>query len=601
MKPLRLTALALLSAWLVAAQAVAQVPKVAEVVIKGNTHIATDTIQSVLRTKVGEDFSETVMKADLERIRRLGFFYEDSVGATDESVPEGKRVIFTVEEHPVVQKILFKGNTVISNVELAGALTTKVGQVMNSNDVAKDMAAIINLYQQKGYQAVIGTTDPEQIITREGELTFPIIEAVVEAIQITGNRKTKTNVIRRELRTKPGDVLNIKKLQRDLERIYNLDLFEDVSLPPDGFIPGSEPGKVIIRLNVKEKKTGQISLGVGYSSPQGVVGRIELSETNFRGLGEGVNLLLELGGRAGRTSYEVGFFEPYIDHHHTSLSFSVYNKVIYRFANSVIAGPVVASSENDLFNEIRKGGQLTLTRPLNDNDRIVLGLRTEDLRLNLSEADQSNPDLPDFVRQEGRISALSPRYIRDTRDILTDPAKGVYDTYSLDLGNSDIKPDVKGNYTKASVDLRRYFSHGVRKNPKEKKTVWAGRVILGTMTGKIPFSEQFFVGGAETLRGYLESRFWGKNMFLTNLEYRKPIANAFQGVLFVDLGDAWGTNYNLPTTVDPDNRFQQHNGFDLHVGTGAGVRITTPIGPLRLDYGIGSEGSRVHFSIGHVF
>jgi outer membrane protein insertion porin family len=397
--------------------------------------------------------------------------------------------------------------------------------------------------------------------------------------------------------------LNFKKLQRDIERVYNLDLFEDVNVPPppDGIVPGSEPGKVIIRLNVKEKKTGQISLGLGYSSPQGVVGRIEYSETNFRGLAEGINLLLELGGKAARTSFELSYFEPYIDKHHTSLSLSVYDKVIYRFANSVLSSAVTTTSSSDLFNEVRKGASATLTRPLSDTRRVVFGLRTEDLHLNLSSSDSTIADLPDFVKQEGRVSVMSAKFIRDTRDILSDPAKGEYFTYGADLGSSDIKPDTKGTYTRLSADLRRYYSKGVRKTPTEKKTVWAGRLMLGAMSGSVPFSEQFFVGGAETLRGYLESRFWGKNMFLTNLEYRKPIASAFEGVLFVDAGDAWGTPYNLPDSLDTNHRFVQHNNFDLHVGTGVGLRITTPIGPLRLDYGVGSEGSRVHFSIGHVF
>ncbi|MBW3625869.1 MAG: BamA/TamA family outer membrane protein, partial [Armatimonadetes bacterium] len=476
----------------------------------------------------------------------------------------------------------------------------KIGEVMNSAVVAKDREAIQQLFRSKGYAADVGVADPEQMISRDGTLTIPIIIARVERIDITGNRKTKTNVIRREIRTKPGDPFNMQKIQRDLERIYNLDIFEEVG--PLQTERGSEPGLVVIQLPVKEKKTGQVSLGVGYSSPQGVVGRIELAETNFRGRAEGINLLLELGGRAGRTSYEVGFFEPSIDNHRTSLSVSVFNKVVYRFANAAISGPVIPSGDNsDLFNEIRKGGQLSLTRPINDNTRAVVGLRSEDVRLNVSAQQQQNPNLPQFIRQEGRISTLSLRGIRDTRDILLDPARGMYASTSLDFGDADVQPNVRGNFTRASVDVRRYFSKGVRKKPTDKKTVIAGRVLAGTVTGTVPFSEQFFAGGAESIRGYLESRFWGKHLLLANLEYRKPIANAFQGVAFLDIGDAWGTNYTLPAAADPNQRFEQHGGFKPQVGAGLGVRVVTPIGPLRLDWGFGREGSRAHFSIGHVF
>ncbi len=591
---------ALLALLVICSIAGTQIPKVAEVVIHGNKGVSTDSILPVLATKVGEDFSVTTMNADLARIRRMGFFYEESVSAAHEPAADGERVTFTVEEHPIVQKIVVTGNKILTEADILKVVTTKIGEVMNSTVVARDEDAIKSLYRTRGYVGDVGVTDPEQLITRDGVLTFPVIEVVVEAIEISGNKKTKTRVIRRELHTKPGDAYNSVKLQRDLERIYNLDLFEDVG--PVEAVPGSEPGKVIIRLPVKEKKTGQVSLGVGYSSPQGVVGRIELGETNFRGRGEGINLLFELGGKASHTSYELGFFEPYIDRHHTSVSASVYNKVVYRFANSAITGPVVANgSDSNLFNEIRKGGQFTLTRPINEKNRAVLGFRTETVHLNLSAKEANNPNLPQFIQQEGRISTLSTRGIRDTRDIVSDPARGVNYTASLDLGNSNVKPDVKGTFTRGSLDLRQYFSKGVRIKPTQKKTVFATRVMLGVMNGKIPFSEQFFVGGAETLRGYLESRFWGKNMFLVNMEIRKPISNAFQGVVFVDVGDAWGTNYFLDTTADPSQKFGQHNSVKPRIGTGVGVRVTTPIGPLRLDWGFGSEGSRTHFSIGHVF
>lgn len=577
-------------------QAFPQAPNVSEIVIQGNKSIATDAILSTIQTRVGEPFSVTTMNADLARIRRMGYFYEESVNAMYETTPEGVRVTFVVEEHPVIQQIVITGNTVLPEPELRNVLTSKVGDVMNSAVVAKDREAIRNLYRTRGYVADVGASDPEQLISRDGTLTFPIIIAVVEAIEITGNRKTKTNVIRREMRTEAGEPFNTQRLQRDLERIYNLDIFEEVG-PIDTAL-GSEPGRVIIRLPVKEKKTGQVSLGVGYSGPQGVVGRIELAETNFRGRGEGVNLLLELGGRAGRTSYEVGFYEPYLLGSRTSVSASVYNKVVYRFSNSAISGPAIPSEDRDLFNEIRQGGQITFTRPFGERNRGILGLRSEDIRLNV---DAQNPNLPQFVRQQGRISTLSLRGIRDTRDIIIDPARGEYYSSSVDFGNADVEPNIKGNFTRASMDLRRYLSSGVRAKPTDKKTVLAGRLIVGTMGGEIPFSEQFFVGGAETLRGYLESRFWGKNMFLANVEYRKPIANAFQGVAFIDVGDAWGTGYDLPTTADPTGRFDQDEGFDAHIGAGLGIRVTTPIGPLRLDWGFGKEGSRAHFSIGHVF
>ena len=130
----------------------------------------------------------------------------------------------------------------------------------------------------------------------------------------------------------------------------------------------------------------------------------------------------------------------------------------------------------------------------------------------------------------------------------------------------------------------------------------------------MPFFEQYFLGGAETLRGYQEDRFWGKSMLLANVEYRVPVAPSLKGVVFVDAGDAWGAarifrDPNDPIIIDTNDtalrnlltELPQHEGFEASVGYGLGIRVITPIGPLRLDYGFGNEGSRAHFSIGHVF
>jgi outer membrane protein insertion porin family len=86
-------------------------------------------------------------------------------------------------------------------------------------------------------------------------------------------------------------------------------------------------------------------------------------------------------------------------------------------------------------------------------------------------------------------------------------------------------------------------------------------------------------------------------MVLGSVEFRAPLANSLTGVIFVDAGDAWGGPYESVKF----NGFEQHSGFRPSVGFGVGLRVITPIGPIRIDQGFGSEGARTHFSIGHVF
>jgi outer membrane protein insertion porin family len=156
-------------------------------------------------------------------------------------------------------------------------------------------------------------------------------------------------------------------------------------------------------------------------------------------------------------------------------------------------------------------------------------------------------------------------------------------------------------FAKYSIDLRRYFSKGgARKEINEHRNVFATRLMAGSLSGSVPFFEQYFVGGAETLRGFKEDRFWGKNMLLASTEYRFPLGSSLTGVVFTDYGDAWGAPADYLIIPDLDN-YTQHESFKGNLGYGVGIRVQTPIGPLRLDYGFSNEGSRAHFSIGQVF
>ena len=122
------------------------------------------------------------------------------------------------------------------------------------------------------------------------------------------------------------------------------------------------------------------------------------------------------------------------------------------------------------------------------------------------------------------------------------------------------------------------------------------RLLAGTSTGQMPFSEQYFLGGANTLRGYREDRFWGNNLFLSSVELRQAIAPKFKVVAFMDVGEAWGGDYSNVNIAG----FSQ-NAFQPHVGTGVGLRVGTPLGQVRLDFGYGDEGGRVHFGVGSSF
>jgi outer membrane protein insertion porin family len=154
------------------------------------------------------------------------------------------------------------------------------------------------------------------------------------------------------------------------------------------------------------------------------------------------------------------------------------------------------------------------------------------------------------------------------------------------------------NYLKTTGEYRFYWSPEKPRGRNEldaPRKVVAFRARYGVITGDVPFFEQFFMGGASTLRGYEEDRFWGKQSLLTTLEYRHPIQKALALSAFVDYGGAWGGFGTV-------GEFSQSRSSNLKLGYGFGVSFRSPLGPLRLDLGFDDRGkTRTHFQIATSF
>ena len=140
------------------------------------------------------------------------------------------------------------------------------------------------------------------------------------------------------------------------------------------------------------------------------------------------------------------------------------------------------------------------------------------------------------------------------------------------------------DFTKYSADWRYYYRMGASED------VLAVQLGVGYADGTMPLSQRFAVGGSDSLRGYKDDQFKGNSMLRGTLEYRVPLMKKVQGVLFTDTGYAWDKN--------------TEDNFDLGLmkySYGVGLRVNSPLGPLRLDYGRGEDGGRFHFSFGGQF
>jgi outer membrane protein insertion porin family len=606
---------------------------VAEVDIRGvnktNPQVAR-TAASGAGIKEGTPFTSTAFTEARQRIREIGL-YSSVFGRTETGTDGRLRVIFEVIENPVVKQVVLTGNKSIKTKDLLPKLQTIPETVLNQETLNQDLLRIQQEYQQRGYRGIV--LNEVGLDTKTGILTIPILETTVESIEIEGAKKTRPSVVTREMRTKVGQPFNTNTIQRDLQRIFNLGLFANV----EGWRAedGSDLGQVRLVVPVQEQRTGQVGVSVGYSVRQRLTGTLSLNENNFQGRGQTLNLSWTVGGISSRNQFDIGFTEPWIDRRNTSLSANIYNRFAFRFNRALSSNLTVGTNDQQYFEE-RQGGSITIARPFSDFTRVFASFRAENVRANNLQANYDQLTAAEIgnirgsLVSRGNVSSVTLRGVNNTRDSEQDPASGFYfsPAFEFGAGNYDyqdprpnpafvddvITPGIpraivdtrtqSGGFTKGNIDLRFYYPLDGKKRDltdlKQPKSIFASRLLLGTSTGNIGFSEQYFMGGADNLRGYNDDRFWGNNLFLLSSELRIPLdrkSGTLSGVFFVDIGDAWGANgFNRENIVG----FEQHGNFSPRVGLGIGVRVKTPVGPVRLDYGIG-ETNRTHFSIGQAF
>jgi outer membrane protein insertion porin family len=580
---------------------------IGEIIVTGNKVLNSASIVAAAGVKEGDPCTDQTISQVITRLVATGNFgmysQTDAVRAhfEENNPPNGRcKLIIEVDENEPITSVSITGSGPIKPEEIDKLITR--GPVFNEAQFLRDTIRITELYNKQGYIISFGQdAGPDEKVP--GQLNVPIVVTRVAEIRIVKNRKTKRSVILREMQTKEGDYYNRIQFEKDRARLYNLDLFEEV-IPEERQVG---PGRVGLTLSLPEKRTGTISASVGYSNRQQLIGRIEVSENNFRGMAQTLNLLWETGGPAHKSSVILGFSEPWLDNRHTSLGVQAYDRTVYRFQGSLNQSTSNGSEvgTNDRYNEQHAGGAVTLSRPFRSTYRGAVTLRGEYVTtdpLDLSGVNAS-------IIQDGPIVTIAGSIIHNTRDLDLDAVRGGYQSVNLEFGVADLQSITGLNgtvypglgrvgFSKLLFDTRQYYSlQGLRlKRPDEPKRAIALRFMLGTSVGTLPYFEQFFIGGADSLRGYPDDRFWGSNELLASIEYRHPLARSLVGVLFLDVGDAWGGSYQNVTIQG-----YAQSGFTVHTGIGFGIRVRTPIGPLRLDVGFGDEGARTHFSVGNAF
>jgi outer membrane protein insertion porin family len=535
------------------------------------------------------------MNNDVERIKEVLLnkgYLNVRVGLPTAELDDEKKwfvVTYTVMEGEpfTIGEIGFRGNTVFEDPELRQGLKMKEGEIFQRQKLRDEMTRLNDLYGSRGYSFAEVTPN---VTPNTGERTAIVLFTIKEGemmrvrqINIHGNEKTKDNVIRREIRVDEQDVIDTPALKRSFQRLNNLNFFETVEILPAQVAVD----KVDLNVRVKEKPTGQFSLGGGFSTLDRLVAIADITEGNLGGNGWMGRVRGQLGQQ--RTIGTITFRNPYVNDTLTSMQLD-----IYRTATNYIT-----------YFETKTGASVTLGRYLSEYSFGNVSLFAEELNFKNPApgvCDTVPIKFPLVCSQLGNQSTTGFRtsFSRDTRDYNQDPRTGWRGTVGFDLGTA---------YLGGSNNFYKYYLDVVKYTPLPFDTRVAIRVRYGEAVGieghPIPLTERYFVGGINTMRGFVFGRagpvttsnslLGATKQLIFNNDFIFTISSEakLNGVIFFDYGKGFNNDEPLSSK--------------LRATAGLEGRWISPFGPLRAAYGInldpnpGERKGVFEFTIGTLF
>jgi outer membrane protein assembly factor BamA len=714
-------------------------PTVVSVSVTGNTHIPSDRILAVVRTKVGDPFDPAIVQQDLRAIADLGFF-ADQAPPVIRQRPDGVAVTFRVIENPVVTSIRFEGEKSVSADTLLALMDTAPGQVFNIKTYQQDVLKINSYYDKIGFGGQVPSHVVDVNITPDGVLTLKIQEGLtvrniiitpppagdpllpanvitaalvtkpgspfsdeqrdkdydalkalyekydlklgdveagvdpttidqkagtadvrytisvlrVGAIEITGNTKTHDDVIRRELRLRPGMVVTDSALHRDYDRLNNLGFFEKIDFQAKPGPDPKRPGLVTLNWQVKEQRTGTATLGAGYSggiTGTGLTGNVSYQQNNINGTGDGGAIRVERGSRI--SDAQLSGTIPYLGDtpalQKYSLSATIFDQsqtnyypvyyecgvgsgvnVVCPLTNIPVTIVPISSLSYSLVNGIistyqtsSRGITLNVGRRLNDVFHLSAGVNVESVASNAvvpapyefttNPGSEFNPcyvesNVSGCDTASAALGVQSPAIAEidstrsyplhsfvfgfgaDTRDDIFNPRRGWLANFSDEYSTPDIGSAFR--YDLFVADVAKFFPIG-------KGMTLGIHGVDGTSTGAIP-TNKLFIFSDQQLRGY-EDPFYGTDELLGQIELRIPLTKdrKFSIVTFGDEGAVRIRDAQINDVIVPSLA-----NYSWHGDVGVGVRFDLPqlgLHTLRLDFAKGAVGTHTSFGIGQSF
>jgi len=531
------------------------------------------------------------MNNDVERIKEILLnkgYLNVRVGVPTVELSDDKKwffVTYTVMEGEpfTVAEVGFRGNTVFEDPELRQGLKMKEGEIFQRQKLRDEITRLNDLYGSRGYAfADVSPNVNPNMEDRTATIILTIKEGEmmrIRQININGNEKTKDNVIRRELRVDEQDVIDTPSLKRSFQRLNNLNFFETVEILP------AQVGvdKVDLNVHVKEKPTGQFSIGGGFSTLDKLVAIADITEGNIGGNGWMGRIRGQLGQE--RQLGLITFRNPYVNDSLTSMQLD-----LFRSETNYVT-----------YHEKKTGGSVTFGRWF--SEYVSGSVSLVDEAITYSDPQVNAPQL--ILNQIGSQTTTGFRLslTRDTRDYAMDPRTGWRTSGTFAVGTQYLGGT--NDFYKYTLDVNKY-------TPLPFDTRISVRARYGVVTGlntngqnkPVPLTELYFVGGINTMRGFAFGKagpvstsntlLGAASELIFNFDYIFTISEEakLNGDIFFDYGKGFaGDSVSTP----------------LRSAAGLEGRWISPFGPLRAAYGINldpNEGERkgvFEFTIGQIF
>ncbi|MFN2460607.1 MAG: outer membrane protein assembly factor [Candidatus Velthaea sp.] len=643
-------------------------PVITSIQFNGNGHVPADTLLALMDTATGQVFNLKTYQQDVLKINsyydKIGYGGQVPSHVTDVNIDPKGVLTLKVQEGLLVRDVIVTGDYVLNPTLIKSVLLTKAGTPYSEDQRDKDVERLKDLYKQ--YDLQIGDfeagIDPATVDTKAGtaDVRYTISVARVGAVEITGNTKTHDDVIRRELRLRPGMILTESGVRRDYDRLNNLGFFEKVELNPK---PGPDPKKpALLTLDwaVKEQRTGTAQIGAGYSgglTGTGLTGTLSYSENNINGTGNGGSIRLERGARTSDASLSVSV--PYVGKTAKSQKYS-FGATIFTNQQtnfypvyfvptptpapgattpatvpvSIIpqdpTNPIVVDGIASTYKARSTGVNATIGRRLNDVFRVSVGANISQVA---SSADVPAPFFFPTVQNLalGAFATPSPSNPLGS-DVSGGTALGVtapsianidstrpFKLRSLIFGlgadnrddifnprrgaNVTLSDEISGHSIGSDFNYSIYMIDAAKFFPVLKKATLGFHGLAGLSSGAIP-PNKLFTFSDQQLRGYTDP-FYGTDEALFQTELRVPLT-ADRKFSIVGFAETGGTRIRgaAPVIDATTGNIVNLNRFTFHSDVGVGLRFDVPqlgLKTIRLDFARGANGTHTAFGIGQSF